>query len=424
MVNHILAKRRRSVKKGTFNTTKVEDVTELTLKSRHSRQNGPQNSGIEADLTRMMLRVVHVRKSRLFSALVISVIFTVSVIISFLHKSDLYHRVILPGKPQDGQDALQKGVLAINKESFSLAAKAPFSTAEEDTLPHRTCLITRTRCTQKLFLLILVLTAPGNIGRRNIIRKTWASDPSMNIRWKTMFLLGQAKDSTQEKYLEAEGLMYNDFIRGAQRENYKNLTLKTEMGLEWAAKYCDFQFLLKADDDVFVNPYRLMDYLGNPDTPKTKLYLGYVRHNRRPHRGGKYGVTMKDYNKTRYPDFCSGLAYVLSSDLVHKLVPLFDVNKPLKLEDVFIGTLVEKLGVTAARHHQGFRPLQFGPCKYYSDIIAYHRASINCMDELFNLVMKERLEGEFNKSRRVKTEENKQLSMLVEHDDTRQTEHV
>ena len=113
-----------------------------------------------------------------------------------------------------------------------------------------------------------------------------------------MFLLGQSSgDSTLKEYLKAEGLIFSDLIQGAQRENYYNLTLKTEMSLEWAAKYCDFQFLLKADDDVFVNPYRLMDFLRNPDTPETELYLGYVMHDQLPHRSGKYGVSVEEYNK-------------------------------------------------------------------------------------------------------------------------------
>ena len=62
-----------------------------------------------------------------------------------------------------------------------------------------------------------------------------------------------------DEHLEAERMMHRDLIRGAQREHYYNLTLKTQMGLEWGSKYCDFQYLLKADDDVFVNPYLLTD---------------------------------------------------------------------------------------------------------------------------------------------------------------------
>ena len=122
--------------------------------------------------------------------------------------------------------------------------------------------------TKTISFLIVVFSATTNFDRRDIIRKTWASDPSVEIRWKTMFLRSQPTgNSTLKEYLKAEESIFNDFIHGAQKKNYCNLTLKTEMGLEWAAKYCDFQFLLKADDDVFVNPYRLMDCLRNPDTP-------------------------------------------------------------------------------------------------------------------------------------------------------------
>ena len=78
-----------------------------------------------------------------------------------------------------------------------------------------------------------------------------------------MFLLGQVTGNSvqNDEYLEVERMMHRDLIRGAQREHYYNLTLKTQMGLEWASKYCDFQYLLKAADDVFVNPYLLTDLI-------------------------------------------------------------------------------------------------------------------------------------------------------------------
>ena len=370
----------------------------------------------------MLPRVVHVRKSRLFVVLLIFAVFTVSFIFSFLQKSDLYYRSTI--SPRTQQDALPKAAITIKTESIGPATKLPFSTAQEDTLQHRSYLISRERCTQKLFLLILVATAPDKIDRRNIIRKTWASDPSMKPRWKTVFLVGQAKDSLQEEHLNAESSMYNDLIRGTQKEAYQNLTLKTQMGLEWAAKYCDFQFVMKTDDDCFVNAYNLMDYLRNSDTPETKLYLGYAARNAKPHRKGKWAVSVKEYNKTTYPQFCFGVGYVLSADLVLKMVQLFDAKKPLRLEDVYIGTLVERLGVTDVRHHKGFRGWEYGRCKYFSDTIAYHQASISCMEQLFNLAMKERLEGELKKSKSMKTEENKQLLMPVKHNATGQTERV
>ena len=46
------------------------------------------------------------------------------------------------------------------------------------------------------------------------------------------------------------------------------------MMIEWAYKYCDFQYLLKTDDDVFVNLPNLYKLLDSKDTQHTRLYLG------------------------------------------------------------------------------------------------------------------------------------------------------
>jgi len=228
----------------------------------------------------------------------------------------------------------------------------------------------------------MVFTPPANFDRRTVIRKTWPTDPSMKITWKTVFLLGHAVgDSIMNEYLETEGKIHRDLIRGAQKEHYGNLTLKTH--------YCDFEFLLKADEDVLVNPYNLLDYLGKPNTPKTKRYTGKCRrHGLRSFRGEKYGVSLEDYNRITYPAFCSGPAYLLSSDLVHKLVEMFDVNKkPFKLEDVYKGMLLEKMGDIKAVENPLFS--YSGQCKFAPDAISQHIVSAQCMEELFNLAVKE-----------------------------------
>ena len=328
------------------------------------------------------------RKTNLYRTLLIGIILTVSV----LFYLSLQQSLQLENIDREWQQ---------NHRGFMFKL-----TAQQEGLPHRTYLISRTRCTQKVFLLIMVLTHPANFKRRTIIRKTWATDPSLQIRWKTVFLLGRvAGNSTQNEYLEAESMMYKDIIRGAQNESYYNLTLKIQMGLEWAAKYCDFQFLLKTDDDVFINPFNLIDYLRNPDTPQTKLYMGRCTHNQLVLRGGKYGVSVNEYGKDTYPDFCNGPSYVLSSDLVSKLVELFDTVKPFKLEDVYIGMLVQKLGGVQGVRHAGFRRQPFGPCKYFSDALAIHRRLIprQCLENLFNEARKERVQSELNELRSMKT---------------------
>ena len=328
-----------------------------------------------------------------------------SIIVTVLLQKHLKCNIITQKQDNQG-DSPRSFLNNLNNESLAskLTALNP-SPTKEDARPHQTYLMSRTRCTQKLFLLIMVMTGPANLDRRTVIRKTWAIDPSMNIRWKTVFLVGQsAGNNIQNEYLKAEGMIHRDLIRGTQNEHYYNLTLKTQMGLEWAAKYCEFHFLLKADDDVFVNPYKLMDYLRKPDTPKTKLYTGRVIRSGPPHRQGRWGVSWKEYNKTTFPELCAGPAYLLSSDVVHKVVELFDGNrKPLKLEDVYVGTLVERIEGVKAVRHPWFRLLEYGHCTHSSDTCAYHPASVKCIEELFNAAMKERVEHELRELRSTKT---------------------
>lgn len=254
---------------------------------------------------------------------------------------------------------------------------------------HRTFLKTRTRCTQKFLLLILVPSSPLNFKNRRVIRGTWGTDHSMNKTWKTMFLLGQPQHPTEMRYLSAEETIHGDIVQGSQTDSYYNLTLKTEMGLEWAVKYCDFDFLLKADDDVFVNPYKLLNYLNDPETPKSRLYLGNVAKRSKPEREGKWALSYKEYQRKILPKFCLGPAYVLSVDLVRQFVNIFDPKNPLKLEDVYIGLLAERIGITP-RGHRGFMTNKSRQCSQNSELIVMHEAAPYCIIKLFNKALEER----------------------------------
>ena len=325
------------------------------------------------------------RKSILRLASLIGITLNLLIATYFLFQQQFYLRHVII------QSGWKKSLLS----PFNVLPVHHACPIQKEVLPHRTHLISRKRCTQNVFLLIVVFSAPVNFERRTVIRKTYATDPSVKLRWKTVFLLGQAANNrTLNEYLEAEEEMYRDLIRGTQKDTYDNLTRKTQIGLEWAAKYCDFHFLLKADDDVFINPYKLVDYLRKFNTPQTKLYMGRCKHASNAKRKGKIGVTRKEYNKSTYPDFCTGPAYVLSSDLVCRLVELFEVIKFFKLEDVYIGMLVEKIGGVKTVEHPGFRTMEYS-CHHYPGAIAHHRASRKCIEKLFNETMKERVQAEY-----------------------------
>ncbi|NXY27238.1 B3GT4 galactosyltransferase, partial [Atrichornis clamosus] len=79
-----------------------------------------------------------------------------------------------------------------------------------------------------------------------------------------------------QRALLREWRRHRDVLQGDFGDTYGNLTRKTLLLLRWAAACCGgVPYLLKADDDVFVNVPALAAHLRRPATPP-RLYLGRV----------------------------------------------------------------------------------------------------------------------------------------------------
>ena len=214
-------------------------------------------------------------------------------------------------------------------------------------------LITSRTCSQHYSLVIVVSSAPGNWQRRNYIRKTWAFDRALKPRWTTVFLVGQSRKQDESKSLLKEDEFHGDLVRADFYDHYWNLTLKLQMGFEWATRYCSFSFLLKTDDDVFVNSAKLVSFLSKPTTPREKLYRGLLYKDAVVHREGKFKVTKEEYIASHYPDFCPGMGILLSHDTAFALVKTFPVLPFYRLEDVYVGLLADRIGIKP-RNINGF----------------------------------------------------------------------
>ena len=262
----------------------------------------------------------------------------------------------------------------------------PDSKSRKTKPQHKTTLITNSVCARHYPLLILVSSAPANFERRYLIRQTWGGDNNIVPQWKTYFLLGQTRNQAHSDLLKKENSIYGDMIRADYYEHYWNQTLKIQMAFEWAARYCNFSYLLKADDDVFVNSKRLLDVLQLKTTPKKGLYMGKVHHNPGVQRDGKWRVSYEEYSGTHYPDFCSGAGFVMSYDVVESVVPLFDVIKRYRLDDVYVGMLAEKRGVRAVDHTgfvMPFGAVNYNKCYFVPNTLTQHRAIGECLIRLF-----------------------------------------
>lgn len=257
---------------------------------------------------------------------------------------------------------------------------------------HKTSLISVMKCVFEYELLILVTTHVDHVERRNIIRNTWGNDAKN--RWKTFFLVGRPVDAKSFSALQEETGSHNDIILGSVEEDFYKLALKVLMGFEWAIRYCKFKYLLKGDDDVFVNVGRVFELLRKYNSQQ--LYIGNVIFRAFVRRSGKYGISKEEYSKSVYPRYCSGGGYILSKSIVETFVNNFERFKMISIDDAYIGILALKSGVDVTHCDQFRMNENENRCMYRTTTIVHHPVKKEvCMDKLYKLSLRDSVARKF-----------------------------
>jgi hypothetical protein len=203
-------------------------------------------------------------------------------------------------------------------------------------------------------LLIIIMSAPSHFNHRKAIRLTWGHYTLRNDV-AIAFLIGKNEDDVK-KEMESEMHLYDDILLANFNDSYKNLTLKTMAMLEWTSSYCSkADYLLKADDDVFINVENLLKFIekiegdGNMKEPK---FYGYLAEGWPPIRyeSSKYFLPFEQFSENTFPDFLTGPAYLFSTVIVQSFFEKGLESKFLQLEDVFMtGVIAEAMNVTRVR---------------------------------------------------------------------------
>lgn len=229
-------------------------------------------------------------------------------------------------------------------------------------------------------LIIVILTTHSNVRARNALRQTWLTYTEKNTRnIRYVFLLGETKDEMARKAVLGESAKFNDIIKEDFIDSYKNLTYKTIMGLRWATTYCSHaRFLLKTDDDMFVNIPNLMRALLKIGDDKLKTtVIGACNQRSAPIRNkkSKWFASSDSYPDRFYPGFCSGTGYATSVSLASDVFKISPHVPFFHLEDVYVSLCVRKLGykLQAVPGFNAGRP-RFDPCLYKGDkLITAHQ---------------------------------------------------
>ena len=158
-------------------------------------------------------------------------------------------------------------------------------------------LITKSVCKNKnIFLISYIHTAPSHYKRRMIIRETWGNAKYYSdVTVRVVFVMGRTFDKPEvQSALEFESEQYGDIVQEDFLDSYKNLTYKGIGALKWITNYCSHaKFVLKADDDIFVNTFTLLRHLKSlheTGVDNQKLILCLVWNRMLVMRSGKWKV--------------------------------------------------------------------------------------------------------------------------------------
>ena len=192
--------------------------------------------------------------------------------------------------------------------------------------------------------LIVVNSATNNFQRRLAIRTTFGQANLFGrLTTRCVFLLGRSPDEQVSRGTTAEADQYNDIVQGDFHDSYHNLTLKGVMGLRWINESCSSpKLIVKIDDDVFLNVFRVVSFWINRFQPSSKtigcdlLKKGTSRIFRDVDQ--KWAVDQqlfKGFDTFPFPH-CKGYFVAMTGDLVEPMLKVAKITPFFWIDDVYL----------------------------------------------------------------------------------------
>ena len=152
-------------------------------------------------------------------------------------------------------------------------------------------------------------------------------------------------------FLESE--KYNDILQFDMVDSYHNLTRKLLVAMDWVLNHFPkAKYMLKADQDVFVNVPLLTTFLKKYGE-KNSIY-GHLYANSYVCRSGKWAVDKSVVPIPKYPVYTAGNAYVMSLDAVLKISQMSGHFPYVPMEDAFLTGILASVAGVNRFHVAGF----------------------------------------------------------------------
>lgn len=203
-------------------------------------------------------------------------------------------------------------------------------------------------------LIIIVPSSPSHVEERKAIRSTWGSVshgekwPLQNIKGKAklVFLLGITENITTLQKIQDEVNEHNDIVQCNFLDTYRNLSLKILSGIRWTYLKCpDVKYILKADDDTFVNLPLLVATLEGyyHKVDRNGAIFGNINGDAKVRRRGMWKVNEIDYPFPHFPPYAYGNTYVISANIAGRIFSASEYMPYIPIEDAYITGILAKV---------------------------------------------------------------------------------
>jgi len=182
-------------------------------------------------------------------------------------------------------------------------------------------------------LVVCILSGREHKDRRDAIRETWASKSRDEVairfavggmgcpahakgEWDCSADKGDPNDEANNKLtteLEAESKEHGDMVLVDMVDSYRALPQKLRLFYRHLAEKVNYEFVLKIDDDTYVNLDRVLNHLKSDAVPLEETWYGHMRCDWPVNTDGKWAD--QKYTASKYPCFGGGGGNILSHDL-------------------------------------------------------------------------------------------------------------
>ncbi|KAM5171490.1 beta-1,3-galactosyltransferase 5-like [Mantella aurantiaca] len=226
--------------------------------------------------------------------------------------------------------------------------------------------------TNQRLLILAVKSHPRTTDRRSAARQTWARKRTISgYTLTTLFLLGKSDMRGHMEIVELESQAYGDILQWDMTEGHHNLSLKERCFLEWLyVKLPQVDYIFKVDDDEFVNPDLIVEYIkehGSPDT-----IHGFHQHRPPVMRETKYRISKTLYPQDYYPGFVSGGGFLFPGASVSDLYTASQILPVFPLDDVYFGFLTLAANLTYRFDPRFYvKGLKYDACRYKAALVVH-----------------------------------------------------